>query len=60
MAIIALGAINKKLIYPLIYLIIFSLLYVYWSDEESNVVILAIESFGTSIGQIFTVFVNMI
>ena len=59
MAIIALGAINKKLIYPLIYLIIFSLLYVYWSDEESNIVILAIESFGTSIGQIFTVFVNI-
>ena len=59
MAIISIGLINKKLLYPLIYLITFALLNIFWSFFESNLVTLAIESFGTSIGQILTVFLNI-
>ena len=59
MAIISIGLINKKLLYPLIYLITFALLNIFWSFYESNLVTLAIESFGTSIGQILTVFLNI-
>ena len=59
MAIISIGLINKKLLYPLIYLVTYALLYIYWSYNESNLATLGIESFGASIGQILTVFVNI-
>ena len=55
MAIISIGLINKKLLYPLIYLVTYALLYIYWSYNESNLATLGIESFGASVGQILTV-----
>ena len=48
MAIISIGLINKKLLYPLIYLVTYALLYIYWSYNESNLATLGIESFGAS------------
>ena len=58
MAIISIGTINKKLLWPLIYAITYALLHIYWSYNESNIVTLAIENLGSSIGQILTVFIN--
>ena len=58
MAIISIGMINKKLLYPLIYLITYAPLIIYWSHNETNIITIAIDSFGASIGQILSVFIK--
>ena len=60
MAIIAIGKIEKKLLLPLIYSIIYALLEIFWTyKDKNNTATLIIESFGSSIGEILTVFVNI-
>ena len=58
MAIISIGMINKKLLYPLIYFITYAPLIIYWSHNETNIITIAIDSFGASIGQILSVFIK--
>ena len=60
MAIITLGIIDKKLLYPLIYIIVYIAIQIYWIYTEYNEVTLYIESIGFSVGQIMTVLINCI
>ena len=58
MAIIILGKIDKKLLYPVIYIIIYALIHIYRLYNESNIVIISIENTGAALGQISTIFIN--
>ena len=58
MSIITLGTIDKKLLWPLIYSISCIAYNIYLIYSEYNTVTLYIDSFGGSIGQIMTIFVN--
>ena len=60
MALITIGKIEKKLLLPLIYSIIYALLEIFWTyKDKNNTATFIIESFGSSIGEILTVFVNI-
>ena len=58
MPIISLGLISKKLIWTLIYIIIYACFNIYRIYNKDNIVTLTMETAGVSIGQILTVFVN--
>ena len=58
MAIISIGIINKKLLWPLIYIIIYAGFNIYRIYNKEDIVTLAIESLGASIGQILTIFIS--
>jgi len=58
MAIISLGKIDRKLLYPVIYIIIYALIHIYRLYNESNIVIICIENIGAALGQISTIFIN--
>ena len=58
MAIISLGNIDKKLLYPIIYISIYALIHIYRFYNESNIVIISIENTGAALGQISTIFIN--
>ena len=59
MAIISIGTVNKKLLWPLIYSILYAVLHIYWSLYGNNIATLIIESYGAFIGEILTVFINI-
>ena len=59
MAIISIGTINKKLLYPLLFSTIYALLYIYWHYNESNIATYTIDNIGASIGKLLTFFVNI-
>ena len=56
----SLGKIDKTLLLPLIYILLYTLINIYWEDYPYNVVAFTLEYFGTSIGQILTFFVGFI
>ena len=58
MAIIKFGIINKKLLYPLIHIIIYAIINIYNSYYEDNIAIMGLSYFGVSIGIIMTFFIN--
>ena len=58
MAIISLGIIDKKLLYPAIYIVIYALIHIYRFYNESNIVIICIENTGIALGLISTIFIN--
>ena len=49
-----LGTINKKLLLPLIYIIIYICINIFWNYTEYNEFTFYLESIGFSIGQIIT------
>ena len=57
--IISLGKIDKKLILPLIYIIIFSLIIYYAEKRAGNMAISFIECIGISLGSIMTYFISI-
>ena len=58
--VISLGNINKKLLIPLIYIIIYTIIQIFYLYYEYNEVSLYIQGFGFSIGQILTYFIGNI
>ena len=56
--IFSLGAINKKLIYPIIFIIAYSLIQIYYCFRTDSVVAWYLEGCGNSIGQILSFFVS--
>ena len=60
MTIISLGKIDKKLLYPVIYIIIYALIHIYNFYNESNLVIISLENFGVALGQISIIFINCV
>ena len=58
--VISLGNINKKLLIPLIYIIIYIIIQIFYLYNEYNEVSLYIQGFGLSIGQILTYFIGNI
>ena len=58
--VISLGNINKKLLIPLIYIIIYIIIQIFYLYNEYNEVSLYIQGFGFSIGQILTYFIGNI
>ena len=58
MAIISLGIIDKKLLYPAIYIVIYALIHIYRFYNESNIVIICIENTVIALGLISTIFIN--
>ena len=57
---ISLGTITKKLILPLIYIIIYSFVNIYYVFVESNEVTMYLERLGYALGQISTFFISNI
>ena len=58
MAIISLGNIDKKLLYPVIYIIIYALIHIYRIYNKGNIVTITIENTGVALGLISTIFIN--
>ena len=58
MSIIILGTIDKKLFFPLIYIIIYAGIIIYWNNQDYNIISFYIEKFGYSIGQFLAIFMN--
>ena len=58
MAIISLGNIDKKLLYPVIYIIIYALIHIYRIYNKGNIVTITIENIGVALGLISTIFIN--
>ena len=56
--IFALGAINKKVLYPLFFIIVFALIQIYYHFRADSVVAWYLEGFGTSTGQIMSFFLG--
>ena len=56
--IFSLGKIDKKLLFPLIYIILYICLNIFYNYTEYSVVTLFLEGFGFSIGQMLTIFVG--
>ena len=56
--IIAFGVVNKKMLFPLLYIIVVSLINIYNSSLKYNEVFLFIVGFGFSLGQLLTFFLN--
>ena len=52
--IIAFGVVNKKMLFPLLYIIVVSLINIYNSSLKYNEVFLFIVGFGFSLGQLLT------
>ena len=55
---ISFGLLNKKLLFPLIYILIYFCANIYNLYSEDNEVSLFIDGFGYSFGQILTFFIN--
>ena len=58
MTIISLGKIDKKLLYPSIYIIIYAFIHIYRIYNKSNNVTITIENIGDSLGLISTIFIK--
>ena len=58
MAIISLGNIDKKLLYPAIYIIIYALIHIYRIYNKGNIVTITIENTRVALGLISTIFIN--
>ena len=56
--IFSLGKIDKKLLFPFIYIILYICLNIFYNYTEYSVVTLFLEGFGFSIGQMLTIFVG--
>ena len=56
--IFSLGKIDKKLLFPLIYIILYICLNIFYNYTEYSVITLFLEGFGFSIGQMLTIFVG--
>ena len=54
-----LGIIDKKLLLPVVYIIVYSLLFIYWDSKEYKEVAFYLKCFGYSIGLLLTIFVNI-
>ena len=58
--IFTLGKIDKKLIIPLIYLVLYILINIFDQEKYSNIAIIYIESFGKSLGEIMVFFISIV
>lgn len=56
--IFSLGITSKKLLLPLIYIIVYALMNIYYFYNVDNLVVLYLDGFGFSIGQILTYFIS--
>ena len=60
MSIISLGIIDKRLLFPLAYIIVNICVNIYWEYQEYNIVSFFIESFGYSIGQMLGIILSKV
>ena len=54
------GLLNKKLLLPLMYIILYTFIFIFWHYYDYNDATFFIENFGTSIGQILSYFLSLL